>query len=247
MQNTACDSSRYPTARQAVNSGESMTALLSLSKPISRTSLAETVYQHILEAILTGALASGTELSEVALAAELGVSRTPVHEALRRLAADGLVDSLAHRRARVSRFERQDIIDIYEMRGLLECAAAERAAKRIDEEQLAELRQAADALKSAAEGRGWAARFFDFDVRFHDALAAASGNQRLRAEIRKYRHLVRAFCRMSGSPENLRLALREHGRILDALKAGDGAAARRAMAAHVQARLDAVLRELDGQ
>src|SRR5579871_4312007 len=106
-----------------------MSTLFQMKTPISRTSLAESVYQHILEAILSGRLASGTEMSEVALAAELGVSRTPVHEALRRLAADGLVDSLAHRQARVATFTRQDVVDIYEMRGVLETAAAERAAK----------------------------------------------------------------------------------------------------------------------
>jgi len=215
-----------------------------LAGPITRTSLADSVYQQILEAILAGELTSGTELSEVALAAELGVSRTPVHEALRRLAADGLVDSLSHQ-ARVAHFSRQDIVEIYEMRGLLETAAAERAAQHLDREQLAEVRSAIDALNASADSRGWTTRALDFDVRFHNVLAAATNNQRLRAEIAKYRHLVRAFCRMSGNPQNLREAMREHERIVDALEARDPAAARRAMAGHIQARLAGVLHELD--
>jgi DNA-binding GntR family transcriptional regulator len=221
-----------------------MSTLIKLREPISRTSLADSVYQHILEAILTGSISSGTELSEVALAAELGVSRTPVHEALRRLAADGLVDSLAHRQARVAHFSRQDIVEIYEMRGLLETAAAERAARQLDTAQLAELREALDALADS-NTRGWTNRALDFDVRFHNLLAAATQNERLRAEIAKYRHLVRAFCRMSGTPQNLRDAMHEHARILKALEARDPAAARRAMAAHIDARLKAVLQELD--
>jgi DNA-binding GntR family transcriptional regulator len=221
-----------------------MSTLIKLREPIARTSLAESVYQNILEAILTGAIRSGTELSEVALAAELGVSRTPVHEALRRLAADGLVDSLVHRQARVAHFSRQDIVEIYEMRGLLETAAAERAAKQLDAEQLAELREALDALADAS-ARGWTNRALDFDVHFHNVLAGAAGNERLRIEIAKYRHLVRAFCRMSGTPQNLRDAMQEHERILKALEARDPAAARKAMAAHIDARLAGMLRELD--
>src|SRR5262249_38967658 len=116
-------------------------ALLSQVKgPINKTSLAEAVYQHVLEAILPGPLAGGTELSEVALAAELGVSRTPGQEALWRLTADGLVEHLPNRRDRVARFTRQDVLEIYDMRAVLECAAAERAARLMDAETLTALR-----------------------------------------------------------------------------------------------------------
>lgn len=223
-----------------------MTILTNLAAPIARTSLADSVYQHILEAILAGGLPGGTELNEVALAAEVGVSRTPVHEALRRLAADGLVVQLANRRACVAQFGRQDILEIYEMRKILECATVERAARQLPEDQLAELRAEAEDLHAARDGRAWSNRALDFDIRFHALLAAAAGNERLRGEITKYRHLVRALCRMSG-PANLRAALAEHRRILDALEARDPATARRAMAVHIDARLQAVLATFDGQ
>ncbi len=213
--------------------------------PISKTSLAESVYQRILETILAGTLPGGTELNEVTLAGELGVSRTPVHEALQRLVADGLVEHLPNRRDRVARFTREDVREIYEMRIILEGTVAERAARRLDPEELASLRSEADALAAAPNSRGWPTRVLDFDVRFHNVLAAASGNERLRTDITRYRHLVRAFCRMSGRVENLRQAMEEHRRILRALEARDPAAARRAMVAHVEARLQAVLRELD--
>lgn len=215
--------------------------------PIARTSLAQAVYERILEAILSGTLASGMELSEVALAGELAVSRTPVHEAMRRLAADGLVTQLANRRARVATFSPADVREIYEMRAVLESAAAERAARLIDPERLAELRREADLLAEAPPSRAWIARALDFDIRLHDALAEASGNVRLHVEITKYRSLVRAFCRLSGTADVLRRALEEHRRILAALEARDATAARRAMTAHVQTRLETVLRDLDGQ
>lgn len=212
-------------------------------QPIQRTSLADAVHQQLLEAILTGRLASGTELSEVALAAELHVSRTPVHEALRRLHADGLVHVTSARLAQVAQFTRQDVIEIYEMRGLLEAEAAERAATRLPLDALTELRAGLDALHPP-EARNWRSRALEFDVAFHDRLAAACGNDRLRTEIGKYRRLVRAFCRMSGRPENLREACLEHGRILAAIEDREPQAARQAMAEHVAARLAAVLREL---
>lgn len=218
-----------------------MTLLTQLKGPISKSTLADSVYQQILEAILSGALASGTELSEVTLAAELGVSRTPVHEALLRLTADGLVEHLPNRCDRVMRFTDDDIRAIYDMRNVLECAAVERAAGRMDADELADLMAEADALAAAPNSRTWATRALDFDIRLHAAFAAASGNERLRAEIVKYRHLVRAFCRLSGTVANLRQAAQEHQVILKALKARDAAAARRAMAAHVEARLQAVL------
>lgn len=224
-----------------------MSTLLKDQEPIAKTSLAESVYQRILEAILSGTLASGVELSEVAIAAELGVSRTPVHEALLRLAADGLVEDLASRQARVARFTRQDLINIYEVRRILEPAAAELAAERMTGEHLAELRAKADALVAAESAPTWLDRAIDFDLHFHDVVAAAAGNERLRQEIVKYRRLVRAFCRATGTRDNLQQAFSEHQRILGALEARNSQAARRAMGAHIVARLQSVLYELDGQ
>lgn len=224
-----------------------MATLLKSPEPIAKISLAESVYQRILEAILSGSLASGMELSEVALAAELGVSRTPVHEALLRLAADGLVEDLVSRQARVACFSREDVVEIYDMRRILEPAAAERAASRLADEQIAELRSAAETLLTGAGKKDWANRAIEFDLRFHQALAAAADNDRLRGEIAKYRRLVRAFCRATGARENLQQALREHLSILNALAARDGAAASRAMIAHIDARLLCVLERMKAE
>lgn len=224
-----------------------MSTLLKVKEPIAKTSLGESVYQRILEAILSGTLAGGMELSEVALAAELGVSRTPVHEALLRLAADGLVEDLASRQARVARFTRQDLANIYEVRRILEPAAAELAATRMTGEQLGQLRSAVEALDAAKDRRDWPNRAIDFDLRFHDAVAAAAGNERLRQEIVKYRRLVRAFCRATGTRDNLQQAFAEHQRLLTALEARDARAARCAMDDHIAARLECVLQGFDGR
>lgn len=208
---------------------------------LSRTFLAEGAYEAILERILSGSLASGTVVSEVSLAKALNVSRTPVHQALTRLAKEGLIEHRSGLKPRVARFGREDLIEIYEMRLLLETAAAQRAAKRIDAGFLAELTREADELAAAPDNDDWTRKALDFDVRLHDALATASGNRRLSQEIAKYRLLVRAFCRMSGNSGNLREALREHQGLLEAIASRQPAAAGQAMSRHIQKRLDAVL------
>ena len=215
--------------------------LTSHPKALSRTFLVEAAYEAILENILSGALASGTVVSEVSLAQELRVSRTPVHQALAQLATEGLIEHRSGRKPRIARFGREDVIEIYDMRLLLETAATQRAAKRIDPRVLAELTREGDALAKESDGPEWNQKALDFDVRLHDALAAAAGNPRLRQEIAKYRLLVRAFCRMTGSAENLRESLKEHQAVLKAIADRSPAAAGQAMASHVQKRLDAVL------
>ena len=210
-------------------------------RSLARTFLVEGAYEAILENILSGALASGTVVSEVSLAKELNVSRTPVHQALSRLAREGLIEHRSGRKPRIARFGRDDLVEIYEMRLLLETAATQRAAKRIDPALLAELSREADALAAAPDNEEWTRKALDFDVRLHDALAAAAGNRRLGQEIAKYRLLVRAFCRISGNSGNLREALQEHQAVLQALEGRQPAAAGHAMARHIQKRLDAVL------
>jgi len=211
------------------------------TRRLARTFLVEGAYEAILENILSGALPSGTTVSEVALARDLNVSRTPVHQALARLAKEGLIEHRSGLQPRIARFNREDVIEIYDMRLLLETAATQRAAKRMDPRVLADLTREAAELAASPDGAEWTRQALDFDARFHDAVAAASGNRRLRQEIAKYRLLVRAFCRLTGNSENLRDALREHQAVLRALAERQPQAAGQAMAQHVQKRVDAVL------
>lgn len=217
-------------------------ALLDSAKRLpSRNFLGETVYRTLLDHILSGALRSGVEVSEAGLAHELKVSRTPVREALRRLAKESLLEQLPNRKFQVARFDRDDLREIYDLRQLLESSAAERAATRLSKEQLSELRRASDALESAPRDEAWNGRALEFDVVFHDTLAEGSGNRRLRDQIGRLRILIRAFCRMTATRENLEAAFREHQTVLRALEKRDPRAAGKAMADHVAARMDAVL------
>lgn len=205
--------------------------------------MAEGVYQTLLEAICRGRIPRGAVLSAVSLSTQLQVSRTPVVEAIRRLTADGLLSAETGRKARVVKFTSEEIVDIYEMRRLLEGSAAERAATRISSESLKELLGVA---KSLAEQPSvdWTERAHDFDRKLHEAIAKSSGSPRLVQDIARYRLLVRGLCQMSGSEQNLKAALREHQQILRALRRRDPARARVAMVKHIEQRLAAVLSEL---
>lgn len=217
----------------------------SLRRPVLRTSLVGGVYQHLLEAILSGALPAGVELNEVALSKELQVSRTPVHEALRRLAADGLLEQLLSGKSRVISFSRENIQALYEMRKILEGAATGLAASAIDAPRLLALRQEAGRLDTAPSDAEWPARAISFDLHFHDMIAESSGNEYLRKDILRHRRLVQGFCRVTGTVENLRAAFAEHLVILEALEARDSAGARDSMVRHIDLRMRTLLRLFD--
>ena len=191
------------------------------------------MYEAILERILRGTLAPGTVLSAVRWAEKLEVSRTPVHEALRMLTADGLVENPAGRRAQVANFTRDDLWEIFEMRRILEGPAAELAAGRMDGRQLAPLREASDALAAADESEDWMKRWSDFDEQFHAVIAASCGNTRLQRDIDRYRLVHRGFNRIGTDYQSLQGAHAEHVEILAALEERDGKAARAAMEKHI--------------
>lgn len=207
---------------------------LQLREHTDKERLSDVVYETLIEAILSAELPPGTVLSEVSLAKTLKVSRTPVHDALRQLSKDGLVDQRANRRAVVARFSREDFYEIFEMRKLLEGEAARRAATRIDRPTLINLQRMAQELQETRGTPDWVSRWTEYDEAFHQQIAEASGSKRLTADITRYRHFHRGFNKLASSSDDLQQALTEHGRILEALEQRDPEAAAAAMVAHIQ-------------
>lgn len=206
----------------------------------SAESLAEAVYETLLEGIISGQLTPGMPLSAARLSGQLEVSRTPIHDALWMLAGDGLVELQSGRRARVARFGRDDVWEIFEIRRLLEGPATQMAAGRMDQRQLRPLQQMADELAASASdvrrsesSADWTRRWSDFDERFHREIATCCGNRRLAEDIARYQLLHRGFNRVSTDFNSLQEALAEHREILDALVAQDGPRARQAMEDHI--------------
>jgi DNA-binding GntR family transcriptional regulator len=199
------------------------------SQPLSRR-----VYQSVLSAILGGHIAPGEVVNEIRLAQELGVSRTPVHTAIRELVKDGLITQESNRRPVVARFSRDDIREVFEMRRLLESEAARAAADLLDRATLKLLCDAADAMEAHAGDENALDLWADFDDQFHLAIAQFCGSRRLSDDISRYRLLHHGLNRLRMSAELIPQALEEHRKILEALSARNGDAARDAMQAHLR-------------
>lgn len=211
-----------------------MKATLTLQGDSQTQRLSDAVYETMLDAIISGKLKPGTSVSEVSLARQLNVSRTPVHDAMRQLAKDGLVKQRANHRAVIAEFTAADIHDLYQMRKLLEGEAARLAASGMDRTTLAGLRASADHLARTRNEPNWVELWADFDEEFHSAIAKASGSPRLWQDITRYHLLHRGFNKLSTTPEGLEHALVEHTRILDAIEKRDPEEARKAMVEHLQ-------------
>lgn len=200
----------------------------------SEASVSQSVYRELFNRILTGELPPGAVVSEKQLAEALGVSRTPVHNAVLQLIKDGLVTQEANHRPVIGRVTESDVDEIFEMRRLLEGEAARRAASRIDRATLSRLRTAADSLASGGKRSGGGlARWADFDDLFHEAIAAACGSSRLASDIRRYRMVHHALNRLRMTEDLIPQALREHIAILSALEARDAERAASAMDDHL--------------
>jgi DNA-binding GntR family transcriptional regulator len=211
------------------------------SKPIVQRSLGDLVYERLARELTEGRYGCGDELNEVALAGHFRVSRTPVRDALRRLAAEGLVVNTRNHRATVIEPSRREIEETYQVRQVLESAAARLAASRISPSRIVELRALAGAAVPPPGGT-WGAPELKFDVELHLAIAEACGNTRLREEIERYGRLVR-FVRsqVARDPAVLRDGHEQHLRLLESLEAHDPEAAATAMEVHVAAALRSVL------
>lgn len=211
------------------------------SSPIPRSSLSDLVYDRLVEALTTGRYNCGDELNELTLAVEYDVSRTPVREALRRLASEGLVTNSPNRQATVIQLSKSVIRETYEVRQTLEAAAAARAVEQITADDLSELRRKAIAAVPGDDSAwGQPERRFDDDL--HHVIAARCGNDLLRREIARYLKLVRFVrTRVGRNPEALAQGHREHEQILTALEARDPLAAQQAMSTHIASALKFVL------
>lgn len=207
-------------------------------KPLPRNRAADVAYDAIRQGVMSGRWPSGAHLREVELASELGVSRTPVREALRRLASEGVLTFEPHIGATVPDWSAADLDEIFELRSRLESYAAELAASRADEATIAAMHEATRAMERAA---------FSGDVpdtvavtanndRFHRLVVSASGSKRLAAFIASIVELplvVRTFARFDAHA--MRRSIAHHDEITEAISHRDPIWAGAVMRAHIQA------------
>jgi DNA-binding GntR family transcriptional regulator len=183
----------------------------------------------------------GSLLSENQLAEELGISRTPIREALRELAASGLVRILPQRGIVVSEPSVQDIVEVYQLREQLECFAARQAAERLtpaDAQGFVD--DHAEALAHLKAGRH--RQTYDASVRLHGRIIALARNGRLTQFMGQLGDQVHRFGLMTLRHGRAERALAEHGEIIQAILARDGARAETLMRAHLRTDRDMALR-----
>ena len=154
--------------------------------------LRDGVFNTLRQAILRGELKPGERLMEIQLANKLGVSRTPIREAIRKLELEGLVLMIPRKGAEVAEITEKNMLDVLEVRKALEELAAELACERITQEQIKELKVAAEEFRQTLQS-GDVTRIAEADVQFHDVIFAATDNQRLISLLNNLREQMYRF------------------------------------------------------
>ena len=199
--------------------------------------LSSQVYRRIRDGILSGKYAVETELKEKAIGDELGVSRTPVREALRQLELEGLVSIIPNKGAYVVGVSLEDIHDIYEIRSLLEGLCAKWAAKNITPEQLTELEENI-CLSEFHESKQNFEQMVSLDNRFHEILYEASGSRELKKVLKEYHeYLQRARSVTLRQAKRAKNSTQEHKVIADAIRNHDCASAEKYAKAHIESTM----------
>lgn len=226
-----------------------VTRVLQEDGPLTRNA-SVVAAELIREAITDGRLVPGQRLKEEELARELGISRTPVREALLMLQAEGLVDTTPNRGATVRTHSAEDLDDLYQLRALLEGYAARRAATRISEEDIDRLRESCDRFDALRGSEEDLRDLVKENLFFHSTILQAVGSARLASMIRKVIELPLVYkSYIWYSPDQKRISGHYHRQITNALAARDSERAELIMKEHVfEARdlLVAHVRDLEG-
>jgi len=203
-----------------------MAALADLWASVSEADgTAKRVHETLRRGILEQILEPGRRLAEEELAEALGVSRTPIREAITRLEAEGIVERSSVRTVTVIRLSPVDVAEVFEVRQWLDGAVAYLAAQRITPPEVAEARWINERMRDAAKREDFAA-MDTINREFHDALALAADNDFLLSLMRQARDRVRPLLGTTfAHPGRAQKALAEHDRIIDTIEAGDAEAA----------------------
>ncbi|WP_142846769.1 GntR family transcriptional regulator [Telmatospirillum sp. J64-1] len=211
-----------------------------MSKSNNHGHAAEHAYHAIKGRLLRNEWPDGTYLRETELAESLGVSRTPVRDALRRLAVEGLVETIPNAGTRVRGWNAQDLDEIFGLRSLLEGYAARLAAQRLSEEEIGELRTLCEEMEAivarGSEDRSRREALAPLNERFHTLILQGSRNGRLAQMTRQVVSIplvLRTFTRYE--PEEIRRSMSHHREMVEAFAARDPIWAESIMLAHLQA------------
>lgn len=215
-------------------------ASASLSK-VARLRLHETVVERLRSSIIEGVLAPGTKLNERELCETLAISRTPLREALKVLAAEGLIDIIPNRGASVAQMSEAEIREMFELMSGLESFSGELACARISPDELTELKALHYAML-ACHARQDLPGYYAKNSQIHERINLAARNSALRQMyISVNRRLQALRFRSNYQPEKWEKAIREHSEMIEALEARDGQRLSQILRVHLLEKRDAVL------
>ena len=196
--------------------------------------LREVVFETLREAIINGVLRPGERMMEIQLAEQLGVSRTPVREAIRKLELEGFVVMIPRKGAYVAGISLKDIVDVFEVRAALEALAAGLAAERITDEELETLERMLVRIGKCIDSEDLQ-ELIEIDTAFHEALYQASRNEKLVQIINNLREQIQRFRSTSlAYPGRMKEALEEHKKIVEAISERKAAQARQLAQQHIE-------------
>ncbi|AEU36753.1 GntR family transcriptional regulator [Granulicella mallensis] len=211
--------------------------MIKISKPPNLTELA---YLSVKQSLVDGSLGEGQRLTEESLSTQLGISKSPIREALTRLESEGLLNIEARRGAYVRRFNSKDVSDLYDLRELLEVHAVGLAV--ITPAFLGALAESIEHTRKHLDA-GDRMAHVEEDIRFHNLIAAATGNEELRRVLENMNHKS-LLCRSKTFNLSSTMAPVSHSRIYLALKDGERVLAQQAMKDHIQYVRNSLLRSL---
>ena len=206
--------------------------------------LRDVVFNTLRQSILTGELKPGERLMEIHLADKLGVSRTPIREAIRKLELEGLVTMIPRRGAEVAQITEKHLKDVLEVRRALDALTVELACERITEEELNQLEEARDQFVKMTRTKD-ANKIAQADVAFHDIILLASRNDRLMQMIgnlsqQMYRYRLE-YVKDDAHYEQL---IQEHNMIFDAISRRDGQVGAEAIRSHIDNQEKSIIRSI---
>lgn len=206
--------------------------------------LRDVVFNTLRKAILKGELKPGERLMEIALAERLGVSRTPVREAMRKLELEGLVVMIPRRGAQVANITEKDLNDVLEVRIALENLSIENACARMTEEQLAELKKAGRYFEETIK-EGNLVKLAEADVAFHEVIYKASDNRRLNQVLNNLREQIYRYrVEYLKEEETRNVLVKEHEEIYEAIKNRDVKKAQEISFRHIENQREAIIRSI---
>ncbi len=206
--------------------------------------LRDVVFNTLRQAILTGDLKPGERLMEIHLANKLGVSRTPIREAIRKLELEGLVTMIPRRGAEVAQITEKSMNDVLEVRRAMDALCVELACERISEEELAELKGACDAFAEAVKG-GDIKVIAKADVALHDIIVQATGNRRLVQLINNLsEQMYRYRFEYLKDTSRHQILIEEHRMIYEGIVKKDKEAASQAAKLHIDNQELAIIQQI---